>query len=130
MHPIVYDDIDEELTKKAAIRKRGSGPSGVDADGWRRIIVSSCYGAATSDLRKAIAELLKNLCITNISNNNDYVSLKSLVACRLIPLNKNSGLKLERYLEEYQEYCNDDQQARCHEGSSLTTSFCWAGSWC
>ena len=84
MHPIVYDVIDEELIKKAAIRtKRGSGSSGLDADGWRRIIVSSCFGTATLDLRKAIAELVKKLCITNISNRNDCASLKSLVACRL-----------------------------------------------
>ena len=45
MHPIVFDDIDEELIKNAAIRtKGGAGPSGLDADGWRGIIVSSCFG--------------------------------------------------------------------------------------
>ena len=94
MHPIVYDDIDKELRKKAAIgTKGGSAPSGLDADGWRRIIVSSCFAAATSDLRKAILELVKKLCITNISNRNDCASWESLVACRLIPLNKNPGLR-------------------------------------
>ena len=94
MHPIVYDDIDKELIKKAAIgTKGGSAPSGLDADGWRRIIVSSCFAAATSDLRKAILELVKKLCITNISNRNDCASWESLVACRLIPLNKNPGLR-------------------------------------
>ena len=76
MHPIVYDDIDEELLKKAAIRaKGGSGSSGLDVDGRRRIIVS-CFGAATSDRRKAIAELIKKSCTTNISNN-DCASLES-----------------------------------------------------
>ena len=94
MHPVMYDDIDEEVIKKAAIRaKRGSGPSGLDADGWRRIIVSSCFGTATSDLCKAIAELNKKFCITNISNSNDCGSLESSVACRLIPLNKNPHLR-------------------------------------
>ena len=94
MHLIVYDDIDKELIKKAAIRtKRGSGQSGLDTDGWRKIIVSSYFGTATSDLRKAITELVKKLFITNISNSNDCASLKSLVACRLIPLNKNPGLR-------------------------------------
>ena len=94
MHPIVYDDIDEELIKKAAIGTTGgSAPSGLDADGWRRIIVSSCFAAATSDLRKAILELVKKLCITNISNRNDCASWESLGACRSIPLNKNPGLR-------------------------------------
>ena len=81
MRPIVYDDIDEELIKK------------LDADRWRRIIVSLCFRAATSDLRKANAELVKKLCITNISNSNDCAFLESLVACRLIPLNKSPGLR-------------------------------------
>ena len=63
IHPIVYDDIHEELIKKAAIRaKGGAAPSGLDAGGWRRIIVSSCFGTATSDFRKAIAEFFKKLC--------------------------------------------------------------------
>ena len=94
MHPILYDNIDEELMKKTAIRtKGGSGPTGIDADGWRKIIVLSCFETATSDLRKAIAELVKKLCITNILNNNDCASLEILVACRLISLNKNPGLR-------------------------------------
>ena len=94
MHPVMCDDIDAELIKKAAIRARGgSGPSGLDADGWRRIIVSSFFGTATSDLRKAIAELVKKFCITNISNSSDCGSLESLVACRLIPLNKNPHVR-------------------------------------
>ena len=77
MHPIVYDDVDEELIKKAAVRtKEGEGPSGLDADGWRKIIVSSCFGTSTSDLRKAIAELVQKLCITNISNNNNCIFVK------------------------------------------------------
>ena len=33
------------------------------------------------------------LCITNISNNNNCAFLESLAACRLIPLNKNPGLR-------------------------------------
>ena len=63
----MHDDIGKELIKNAAIKTKGGlGPSGLDADGWRRIIVSSCFGIATADLRKAIAELVKKLCVTNI----------------------------------------------------------------
>ena len=83
--------------QKVAVKTKGrSGPSGLDAVGWRRIIVSLCFGTATSDLRKAIAELVKRLYVTNISNSNNCASLESLVTCRLIPLNKNPGLKLIR----------------------------------
>ena len=63
MHSILYYDIDKELIKAATATrtKGGSGLSGLDADGWRRVIVSARFGTATLDLHKAIAELIKNL---------------------------------------------------------------------
>ena len=37
VHPIVYEAMDESLILKAPmLTKRGSGPSGLDADGWRK----------------------------------------------------------------------------------------------
>ena len=78
--------------KKVAITTKG-GPRGLDEDRGRKIIVSSCFGTATSNLRKAIPEHIKKLCITNISNNNNYAYLESLAGCRLILLNKNSVLR-------------------------------------
>jgi len=45
VHPIKFEGIDEECIRKATIKTRGgSGPSGMDADGWRRIILSNCFG--------------------------------------------------------------------------------------
>ena len=42
IHSIVYEDIDEDLVKKAAIKtKGGCGPSGLDTDNCRRILVSN-----------------------------------------------------------------------------------------
>ena len=39
VHPIVYEDIDESLILKAAmLTKGGPRPSGLDADGWRKIL--------------------------------------------------------------------------------------------
>ena len=35
--PVVFSNIDEASIAKAALKTRGSaGPSGLDADGWRR----------------------------------------------------------------------------------------------
>ena len=66
--------------KKAAIwTKRGSVESKLDADGWKRVIVSSYFGAATSDFCKATAELVKKLCIKTLSNNNNCGSVESLM---------------------------------------------------
>ena len=63
VHPVIFEMIDEEMVKQAAIKtKGGSGPSGMDTDGWRRILASNHYGTVSSDLRKAFAEMIKKLC--------------------------------------------------------------------
>ena len=92
IHPIVFDAIDEEMVLKAeSITKGGSGPSGLDADGWRRMLISNSFGTASSDLRKSIADFIKKLSSKRINFEN--ISLEAFIACRLIPLNKNPGLR-------------------------------------
>ena len=54
VHPIRFECITAEEVRKAAIRtKGGSGPSGLDAYGWRRIFTSKSFGECASDLCKA-----------------------------------------------------------------------------
>ena len=68
IHPIVYDVIDEDMVLKAAtVTKGGSGPSGLDGDGWRRILCSTAFGTTNTDLRKAVAEMIKKLYIYDLS---------------------------------------------------------------
>lgn len=94
IHPIIFEDINEELVRKAAIRtKGGSGPSGLDADGWRRIITSNAFGTCASDLRKAIADFIKYICVNEIECQNNKTTLESFIASRLVPLDKNPGLR-------------------------------------
>ena len=46
-------------------KTRGSaGPSGLDADGWSRILMSGNFGSS-EDLRKAISDMTKPLCQDN-----------------------------------------------------------------
>ena len=60
IHPVKSQSIDKEKIRKAAIRtKGGSGPSGMDADGWSRILASSNFGTSSSDLHKAFANLVQ-----------------------------------------------------------------------
>ena len=57
IHPVEFQSIDEEMIRKAAIRtKGGSGPSGMDADSWHRILASINFGISSSDLRKAFCK--------------------------------------------------------------------------
>ena len=79
------------VLRAASITKGGSGSSGLDADGWRRILTSNSFGTASSDLRKSVADFIKKLCSKRINSENKL--LEAFIAYRLIPLNKNPGLR-------------------------------------
>ena len=63
-----YDSINEEAVLKAALRTKGSaGPSGMDADIFRRLLCSKNFSAAGKELREEIAIFTKNLLTTTLS---------------------------------------------------------------
>ena len=63
VHPVIYDSIDSEMVRDAIKKTRDSaGPFGLDADGWRRILMSRNFGTSGEDLREAIADMTKPLC--------------------------------------------------------------------
>ena len=81
VHCVIYDGIDSKMVRDAIIKTRGfAGPSGLDADGWCRI--------SGEDLRKAIADMTKRLC-----QDNTVKHLEVFLACRLIPLDKQPGIR-------------------------------------
>ena len=87
-HPIIFESITESSIKTASLRTFGSaGPSGVDADGWRRLCNS--FRSASGDLRSAIAATTRRLCTEYV----DPVTLEGLLSCRLIPINKLPGVR-------------------------------------
>ena len=48
------------MAKEAALKtKGGSGPSGLDADGWRKILVSRSFGTINADLGRAFPNVIK-----------------------------------------------------------------------
>ena len=87
-NPIIYKQITGEAIRQAALRTHGAtGPSGVDAYAWCRFC-SSFQGAST-DLCNALAAVAKRLCVATVHPDG----LAAFVACRLIPLNKNPGVR-------------------------------------
>ena len=59
-----YECIDAEVIQNTALRTRGgSGPSGIDADGWRRILISNSLGKSSTDICMALANVAKELCV-------------------------------------------------------------------
>ncbi len=88
--PIVFETIDEEMVLKAALSTQGgSGPSGMDADGWRKPLTSKVYGDCGKDFRKSIAGLTRKLCTQEINDQ----SLQGFLAARLVPLDKQPGVR-------------------------------------
>ena len=76
------------VVQSAALKTSGAaGPSGLDAYCWRRLC--TCYGTASSDLCQALADVAKRLCTSYI----DPACIAPFVACCLIPLNKNPGVR-------------------------------------
>ena len=62
IHSVRFESINEELIRRPAINTKGdSGLSGMDVDGWRRIIPWNSFGTANIDLRKVFANLVKKL---------------------------------------------------------------------
>ena len=90
IHRIKYENISADAVRKAALKtKGGSGPSRMNADGWKRVLTSRQFTESFIDLCKTTASMIKKLCI-----GKDLVNtLEDFLFCRLIPLDKNPGLR-------------------------------------
>ena len=84
----VYQGINGELVREAALRTKGSGgPSGVDANGFKGILACKSFKRTSITLCESIATLTKRLC----TEFGDPLTIEPIVACRLIPLDKGNG---------------------------------------
>ena len=87
-HPVLFERIDGDLIRSTALKVQGSaGPSGMDAAGWRRICTA--FHGASRDLCNSLAAFTRRIC----SNFIDPSGLAAFIACRLIPLHKNPGVR-------------------------------------
>ena len=88
-HPSIFDQINGQHIKKAAMRTHGShGPSDLDANEWRRI--STHFGQQSIEILKIIAKIARKLATEELNPE----LLEPYNACRLIPLDKNPGVRL------------------------------------
>ena len=85
-----FDEIDEIMIAKAASLTKGAGgASHLDGDQFRHILPSKKFKTEAKELREQIAVLARTLASTLV----DPKSIKALTTCRLIPLNKNPGVR-------------------------------------
>jgi len=87
---VIFENIDGQAIQNAARNTNGSaGPSGLDSDGWQRLLCSKVYKNHGTDLCEAVALLAQKLCTELV----DPEPLSAFISCRLIPLDKNPGVR-------------------------------------
>ena len=87
-HPIIFESIDAKAIRSAALNTTGSaGPSGLDAHDWRRLCTS--FKGASTNLCNSLASTARRICTTLV----DPKSISPLLACRLIALDKQPGVR-------------------------------------
>ena len=88
--PCYFDNIDEEMVSKASSLTIGaSGPSQLDAMQYHHLLSSRKYKVENKELRTQIAILARKLATETL----DPLTLEAYVSCRLIPLDKNPGVR-------------------------------------
>ena len=93
--PSIFANIDEATIAKAGMKTFGAaGPLGLDTIGWHHILLSQNYSDAGRDLRSSIAVMVRTLATQKVNiQPNQSTSLEAFLSCRLIPLDKNPGVR-------------------------------------
>jgi hypothetical protein len=87
-HPVIFECINGESIRRSALRTNGAaGPSGIDAFGWRRLCTS--FRRSSDDLCNSLACVAQRLSSSYV----DPAGINSLVACRLIAIDKQPGIR-------------------------------------
>ena len=86
-HEGIFEEINGLMTWKMALKTQGTaGPSGLNADCVRNLLSKRIFGEVAVDLRKALAILAKKMATKKCKD------IEALIARRLIPLDKKSGV--------------------------------------
>ena len=87
--PNIFDRIDERMTYNAGMKTKESAvPSGMDAELYRRILCCKNFHVEEKLLREESVTKTRNL----LKTTDHPFLLESCTSCRLIPLDKNTGI--------------------------------------
>lgn len=85
MQESVYSDVSGQMIREAALRTKGAGgPSGVDANRFKRLLACKSFKKSSANLCDAMAAMTRRLCTEYV----DPLAIEPLLANRLIPLDK------------------------------------------
>eukprot|EP00117_Sycon_ciliatum_P044819 scpid59940/ scgid6144/ len=86
--PVLYDKITPAMIRRLASRLSGAaGPSALDSAAWRRMMTS--YDGASDSLCGVLSRAAKCICTETL----DETCLRPFLAARLIPLDKQPGVR-------------------------------------
>ena len=87
LHSLLFDSLNGDLIRRSALKSDGSsGPSGIDAAGWKRLL--SSFHKYSSDLCEAVGLFCRRICTSYV----DPIGLKRFFASHLIALDKQPGV--------------------------------------
>lgn len=93
VHDSLYQQIDGEMISEAALRTKGSGgPSGVDANGFKRILTCKSFNKSSANLCDALATMTRKLC-------TEYIDPRSIEPILANRLDKGEGAVRVKLLE-------------------------------
>ena len=85
---VLFDRLTGDLIRSFTLHTEGwSGPSAVDPSGWRRLCTA--FHAASTSLCDSVAATARRVFTSYV----DPSCLRAFTACRLIPLDKNPGVR-------------------------------------
>ena len=88
MHESVYSEVSGVMIREAALRTKGAGgPSGVGANGYKRLLACKSFEKSSADLCDAVAAMTRRLCTEYVNP----LTIEPLLANRLILLDKGEG---------------------------------------
>ena len=88
INPILFECLTDVTIRNTALAIQGAaGNSMADSFVWRRMLVS--FKAASNELRGAVADVARRLATEHV----DPLGIKPLLNNRLIPLDKNPGVR-------------------------------------
>ena len=87
---VIFEEINGQLIQACTKKIDGAaGPSGLDSDGWKRILCSKQFGTKSLELCESIARMAIRLSTQYV----DPKIIKPFTACRLVPLDKKPGVR-------------------------------------
>ena len=88
INPILFERLTPALIRTVGRGAKGAaGPSGLDADAWRRKL--TCLKQSSDRLCAALATVACQLCTVDLTDND----MSAFTAARMIPLDKKPGIR-------------------------------------